>query len=164
MMLLFFADDRSKRRRGFWIDRIENLELLVHVPQDDALDSDRRGGNGLAAGEAGERAQDEPAQPAPEVAPAGASSATLELRGETRAVSALMGEEMIELSHHVRRPPTGKPSLRAIDAHGAMLPRVIDLHNSVAQRLARSQPRRQCHDRSLSWRRSRRNGHAGETC
>ena len=159
-MLLFFADDRTKRRRRLCVERIEDPELLVHVPKDDALDRDGRGGDGLASGEAGERTKDEAAQTAPEIAPAATSAATGELFGETRTVPTLVREEMVDLLHHVRRSPAGEPPLRAIDADGAMFTRVIDLHHSVAQRLARSQPRSKSHGRSLSCRRSARNSQA----
>lgn len=133
MMLLFFDDDLPKRPHRFIVDAGKLLNLLLHVPKHDSLDSHCGGSNGATARDTRHTPENEAAEAAPEIASTAALTPPLQLVSKTRAMPPLVGKEMLKLRHHLRRSPAGKPPLRQIDAHGAMLARVIDLHDPVAE-------------------------------
>src|SRR3954469_15652129 len=147
MMLLLFNHDVPKRSHGLIVEPGQRLDLRRHVPKHDPLDSHGRGGNGATARKPRQGAEHEAAKAAPGIASASALAAPRQLVPKARAMPPLMGKKMIELRHHLRRSPPGEPPLRQIDAHGAMLARVIDFHHAVAKGFTRVQTRYEGHGR-----------------
>ena len=133
MMLPLFDDDLADGGRSFLVDTAQILDLLLHVPKDHALDGNGGCGNGVAPGQAGRRAENQTAEPAPEVASAATLTAASQLLPEARTMPPLMGKEVVQFRQHFRRSPPGEPPLSKIDADGAMLARVIDFHHAVAE-------------------------------
>ena len=65
--------------------------------------------------------------------PASSDAPTAEFRSEQCPMTFLMRHEMRDLGHQARSTPPREPTLRAIDADGAMLTRMIDLQDCLAQ-------------------------------
>ena len=126
-MLLLLGNDLPNHLGGCRIARVQHSKLMLEVRQDDAFDRLGRQRNCARAQQAGYRTQKKSAQFAQVETPAPADAAMIELRRKQRAVPLLMSHEMRDLSHHAWSPPARKPSLRAIDAHGPMLPGVVNL-------------------------------------
>jgi hypothetical protein len=137
MMLLLFNDDFPKRPHCFIVDAGQRLDLFLHVPKHDALDSHRGGSDGATAGDTRHCAEDEAAEAAPKIASAAALASPCQFVAKPCAMPPFVSKEMIKLRHHLRCSPAGKPPLRQIDTYRAMLARVIDLYHAVAKGLSR---------------------------
>ncbi len=145
MMLLLFADDPAQRGSRAWVDLFECGNLFLHMPQNDALDGNRGGGNGTPSKQPGHTAKRPTAQSAKMIASAAAQSPSFQLFGEGRPMGSLMLAEMVKLDHQIRCSPASEKSLGGVDADCAMLAGVIDLHHPVAECLTSLEAGRDCH-------------------
>ena len=132
MVLLFLGNDLAKQARRLVVDHGERLNLFMHVPEDDPLDSNRRCGDGMTSGKASQRSKDQAPKTAPEVAAAARSTAPFQLRTKFGSMPALMLDEVIQLGQHLRRSPARKPSLDQVDAYRAVLACMINLDHPVS--------------------------------
>ena len=90
MVLLFLGNDLAKQARRLVVDHGERLNLFMHVPEDDPLDSNRRCGDGMTSGKASQRSKDQAPKTAPEVAAAARSTAPFQLRTKFCSMSTLI--------------------------------------------------------------------------
>ena len=70
---------------------------------------------------------------------ASSASPAEQLGFEASAMFSFMSDKMIELRNHVWSAPLSDPTLHPINADGAVLARVIDFQNTVAERFADAQ-------------------------
>ena len=64
----------------------------------------------------------------------------MKLRFESCSMSALVCEEVAQLSDHIGGSPASEPALSPVYANSAVLAGMIDLHHPVAQRFANFEP------------------------
>jgi len=139
VVFLFFRHDARYRLESLWVNRLE-LPLLLHqVLQHHAFDGEGGGRDGGGAQQAGHQPQRPATDTAQHVAAAATDTAKLKRIQEQSAVPPFVFEKMPKYRRHVRCRPARHQDLCAIDVDGAVLARVIDLQDPIAQK--RAQPR-----------------------
>ena len=89
-MFLFFDNDLPQDCGRGVIHTAQRFNLLMHVAKNNSLDRDSRGEDCLPPGHSGESTEHEPAEAAPNIAPASAPISSVQLRTETSPMSSLM--------------------------------------------------------------------------
>ena len=135
MLLLLFHDSAQRFGRGP-IDCLQDLNLLTHVAQHHPLDSNRGSRDSATTRQARHRAQNEPTKPTPKIGSAPPPVAAFKLRPEPCPMTTFVRQKAVQLLNHFGRAPAGEPALRPVYANRAMLTRMIDLHDPIAQRFS----------------------------
>lgn len=132
MLLLFREDEPQGGNRG-GIPAVERRNLRMKVAQNHPLDRNGGRGDRLATEKTGDEPEDRPSKPAQVITAAPRDTSRVELGQEAGPVALLMVAEVSELVDEIGCAPASGGDLRGIDADGAMLPGMIDLHHAVGK-------------------------------
>lgn len=136
VVLLFLRDDRRDGRGRRRILAFQSGELMLEMPEHDALDGDGGGGDRIRTEQAGDGAEHEAARAAEPVAAAAALPAARKLGAEYRPVALLMRPEFHEFADEMRRGELGHHDLAGVDADGAVFAGMVDLEDPIAEIVA----------------------------
>lgn len=133
MVLLLFSDDGRDCRHSGGIAVLENRKLVRQMAKYDAFHGHRRSHDRARAEQSSQDPQHESAHAAKHVAAAARMIAPRQFRAENGSVPALVRAELDEFVDHVRCRESRQENLPAVDVHGAVLARMIDLDDAVAE-------------------------------
>lgn len=132
-MLPLLLDDGRDGKNGSLVAAVQYGELMLEMPEYNALNRDGSGRNGICPKQARNGAEYKPANAAEPVATATWLSAALQLSTKNGSVPLLVCTELRELTDHVPCGESSHDNLAGIDANGAMLPSMVDLDDAIAQ-------------------------------
>ena len=132
-MFPFLCDDLRNCGNGSRVMAVECYELVLKVSKHHALHRNRRSRYGVSSEEASYGAKNEAANATKPVAATPRPATTLQFTAEDSPMLLLVRAEFCEITDHV---PCSEPSdedLPGVNAYGAMLAGMIDLHDPIAE-------------------------------
>ena len=133
MVLSLLVNDARHGSKGVLVQILELMQLLFEMPENHALDSDRRSRNGRSAKKAGKEAEHVSTQATKMVAATAPHPGILEVAEESRPVTFLVGLELAQEGDKIRHREAADQRLGAIDVYRTMLPGVVDLDDAPGQ-------------------------------
>jgi hypothetical protein len=133
VMLPLVLDDGGNCLDRSFVFASQELQLMLQVAKDDALDRNCSRSNGLAAQEPSAETKDETTQRTKPVASATPAPAALKLGPEDGSMPHFVGSEFFELNDHASCGESGGKDLPGIDADGPMLARMVHLQDASAE-------------------------------
>lgn len=168
VVLLLFGNDGRDRSDSSGVTPLQRHQLLLQVPEYDALHRHRRGRDGAGSQKTRDEAKEQATEAAKPIAATAWAVTTAQLCPKDGTVALLVRTEFFEFIDQAGCGQARHEELPAIDVDGAMLAGVIHLEDAVAQ-VVRCRRARDCvhavkHQVSVPARRVRFERLAGRAC
>ena len=133
MMPLLIRDDGGNCGDGGRVVVLQCRELVFQVPEYDTFNRSGCGCNGAGSTKSGNKSEYSSTQTAEPISAAALPAAAKQLRAKNGAMLLLVRAKFLEFIDHSGRGKTRHENLPAVYVYGAMLARMIDFEDAVAE-------------------------------